>query len=136
MTGPNGRCRARSRRSGPDAGQATMELALALPLLVMLLLLVVQVGIVIHDRLLVGNAAREGARVAAVDPDPAAPRRAAEAASQLDPARTTVDVSGRGGPGDLVTVTVGYRSAVRVPVIAALLPEVPLTASTTMRVER
>ena len=48
-----------------------MELALVLPLVVALLLAVVQVGLIVRDQVLVVHAAREAAREAAVDPDPA-----------------------------------------------------------------
>ena len=52
-------------------GQATVELALTFPLVVLLLLMVVQLGLVIHAQLLAIHAAREGARAAAVAPEPA-----------------------------------------------------------------
>ena len=43
----------RSELSRPDAGQATVELALSLPLVFLVLLGVVQVGLVVRDQLLV-----------------------------------------------------------------------------------
>lgn len=130
MTGPPG------RRSSGDRGQATVELALALPLVVGLLLLVVQVGALIHDQVLVQNAAREAARTAAVDPSPDAPRAAAIGSSGLEAARATVELGPRGEAGTTISATVRYRSPVRVPLLGAAIPEVELSATTTMRIER
>lgn len=113
-----------------------MELALVLPLVVMLLLLVVQVGLLARDQVLVVHAAREAAREAAVDPAPEAARTAAEASSGLDPGRLDVEVTGRGAPGSRVKVTARYRSPTAVPVVGALVGELRLQASATMRVER
>ena len=67
-----------------DEGQAAVELALVLPLVVALLLAVVQVGLIVRDQVLVVHAAREAAREAAVDPDPAAALRAAASGSRCD----------------------------------------------------
>ncbi len=119
-----------------ELGQTTVELALVLPFLLLLLLTVVQVGMVVRDTVLVGHAAREAARVASVDPDPAAPARAARASASLDPERLDVVVQARGAPGGSVTVVVRYRSPVIVPILRGRLPDVALEARATMRVER
>jgi Flp pilus assembly protein TadG len=50
----------RGRRG--EAGTAAVEFALVLPLLLVIALALVQVGLVIRDRLLVEEAARAGAR--------------------------------------------------------------------------
>jgi hypothetical protein len=123
------------RRGGADSGQATVELALALPLLMVLLLAVVQVGLVVRAQVLVTHAAREGARAAAVDADPAAPVEAAEGASSLDPSRMTVTSSGRAGPGSHVTVIVTYHFVTDVPIVGALVGDLSLAGEATMRVE-
>jgi len=125
--------RARARRH--PGGQATVEAALVLPFVAMLLLAVVQVGMVVRAQVLVTHAAREAARAAAVDPDPAAARAAAERAAQLDPDRLTVDVTGRAGPGSRLTVRVRYAAATDVPVVGSLLGDVHLEGTATMRVE-
>lgn len=52
------------RRRG-DAGQTTVEAAFALPVLFLLVLLLVQPGIVLYDRMVMGAAAAEGCRVLA-----------------------------------------------------------------------
>ncbi|MGH9244775.1 MAG: TadE/TadG family type IV pilus assembly protein [Acidimicrobiales bacterium] len=119
-----------------DRGQATVEFALALPLLALLLLVVVQVGVIVRAQVLVTHAAREAARAAAVDPEPAAPAHAARASSSLAPDRLAVDVSGRAGPGSRVLVEVRYSLATDIPLAGRLIPDLTLTARATMRVER
>ena len=116
-------------------GQATVELALCLPVVCLLLLVVVQVGLVVRDQVLTTHAAREAARTAAVDARGGAPAEAARAAGPLDPARLSVRVGGRAGPGSRVRVEVTYRAPTDVPLVGALLGDVPLHASVTMRVE-
>lgn len=118
-----------------ERGQATVEAALALPLVVTLLLAVIQVGLVVRAQLLLTHVAREAARAAAVDADPAAARRAATTVSSLDPGRLTVDVSGRQGPGSQVRVEVTYVAPTEVPLVGALLGDVTLHADAVMRVE-
>jgi Flp pilus assembly protein TadG len=118
-----------------EGGQAAVELVLALPVLLLLLLGLIQVGLVVHDQLLVTAAAREAAREAAVAPDPGAGRRGALAGTRLAPDRLEVRTSGRAGPGSRVTATVRYRAPTDVPVIGAMVGDVRLTASVTMRVE-
>lgn len=119
----------------PDRGQSSVEVALLLPFVALLLLAVVQVGLVVRDQVLITHAAREAARVAAVDPDPGAARDAAGAAADLVPARLSVDVSGRGEPGSRVQAEVVYRSPTVVPLVGRLIGDARLTARATMRVE-
>jgi len=118
-----------------DEGQASVELALVLPLVVLLMLLTVQVGVVGYRQILVVNAAREGARAAAVAPDdlPGAARRAAVRAGPLAPDRLTVTATTSDGD---VTVVARYREPTEVALVGVLLPEVVLSADVTMRVER
>lgn len=125
------------RRAGPpaEAGQAAVELALALPLVALLLVLVAQAGMVVKDQVMVVHAAREAARAAAVDPEPGAGRRAATAAGPLDPARLAVVI--RSSPAGLrgppaVTAVVSYRSAVFVPLLAGVFPDILLTGRASM----
>ena len=71
-----------------SVGSATVEFALVLPLVLVVVLALVQVGLLVRDRLLVEAAARAGARAAAVQDDPDAIASAALAAAPgLDPAR-------------------------------------------------
>ena len=118
-----------------ERGQATVELALVLPLVVLFALIGVQLGLVAKDVVLVHHAAREGARAAAVEPVVGAARAAVVGSSSLDAARFEVGLSGGTARGESVTVTVRYRSPTNVPLIGALVPDVDLGASVTMRVE-
>ncbi|MFT5530457.1 MAG: Flp pilus assembly protein TadG [Candidatus Poriferisodalaceae bacterium] len=122
-----------SRRPASADGQATVEFALVLPLVLLVLLSIVQVGLVGRDRVLNVHAARAGARAAAVDAGPAAVREAVIVASGLDPGRVTVQQS---SSGSTVTVTVSYRSATDVPLVGAMVGDVLMDASVTMRRER
>jgi Flp pilus assembly protein TadG len=124
-----------TRRLRRDRGQAVVETALVLPLVVLFLLAVVQVGLVVRAQVLVTHAAREAARAAAVDPDPAAAGRAADGATSLDPDRLQVDVTGRDGRGSQVRVEVRYRAATDVPIVGVLVGDVVIEADATMRVE-
>ncbi|MCU0269151.1 MAG: pilus assembly protein [Acidimicrobiales bacterium] len=119
-----------------DRGQATVETVLVLPVVCLLLLGVVQIGLLVRDRILVTHAAREAARAAAVSSDAAAAPRAALAGGGLDPARTSVQVGPRGAVGTGVSVTVSYRSATDVALVGVLLPDLAQQATVTMRVER
>lgn len=122
-------------RCAGHLGQTTVELALALPIVVLLAALAVQVGLTVHDQVVVTHAAREAARVAAVDPEPDRARAAAVAGGGLEPERLEVRVSGRGSRGDRLTAEVRYRSPVRLPVLRLFVREVTLSGRATMRVE-
>ena len=121
--------------SGPhhQSGQAAVELALVLPLVTILLLGAVQLALIVNDQVMVTHAAREAAREAAVDPSPEAPRRAALAGASLVPGRLQVRVTP--SAGERVAATLVYRSPTPVPLVGALLPDVRLTATASMRRE-
>lgn len=123
------------RRAGPEAGQATVELALALPVAVLIGLVGVQAGLVAIDALLVHHAAREAARAAAVDPSAAVARRAAEGATSLDGGRLDVGLGGGSERGDDLRVTVRYSSPTEVPLVGRLVGDVEVGAEVMMRVE-
>ncbi len=123
----------RARSSGSaDRGQATAEAALILPVIALALLAVVQIGLVVHDRIMVTHAAREGARVAAVEGGDRAVRDAVVASGGLAPDRLDVVRTGSGGR---VTVVVRYRAPTNVPLIGPLIGDVELIGSATMRRE-
>lgn len=117
----------------PERGQATVELALLLPFLVFLLMCIVQTALVARDAVLVSHAARVGARIAAVEPSLDAVRDAVVSAAPLDPNRLEVE---RSVGGELVRVTVRYRSATEVPLAGALVGDVNLSESAAMPDER
>jgi hypothetical protein len=110
-----------------------------LPLLALLALLLLQVALVVRDQVLVAHAAREAAREAAVDADPARPRAAALAGARLDPDRLEVEVRPVGSPnrrpGGRIEAIVRYRSPTVVPLVGALVGDVRLAARVAMRVE-
>lgn len=115
-----------------EQGQATVELALLLPFVAALVLVVAQTAVVLRDRVALTHVTRVAARVAVVDPDPAAVRAAAVRAG-LDSARLRVTVRVR---GDEVEVRVRYRAATDVPVVGALVPDVVWEERLVGRIER
>jgi len=117
-------------RSMPgDTGQATVELALVLPVLLGLVLVVVQVGLVLRDQVLLVHAAREAARVAAIDGDVPGAVEAARSATGLDRDRLGVGIEAGAAH---VTARLRYRSSIVVPVVRLVRDEIGLTASVTM----
>ncbi len=116
----------------PQRGQATVETALLLPFVVLALLAVVQVGIVVHARVMVTHAAREGARVAAVGGSDAEVRKASAVAGGLAVQRLSVSVSRSNGVAE---VTVAYADPTDTPIIGAMLGDVRLSAVARMRLE-
>lgn len=119
-----------------EAGQATVEVALTLPLVAMLLAIIVEVGVIAADRSRVWHAAREGARVAAVQPEDDYIRAAVERAG-AEGAEVTIEPSSRERvQGEPVTVTVRYRHEGRVPLIGRVFESIVLDSSATMRIEK
>lgn len=119
-----------------------MEFALVATLLLLLLLATVELGLVLHTRLLLGTAAREGARQAAVDGG-ISPRvvdaiaRYLEMAS-IDPGRAEVSVTPASATyGTPVTVTIVYDYRLVAPLVRAVLgPELRLEGRAICRSER
>jgi len=129
---------ARSRsRLQLERGTAAVEFALVLPIVLAIVLALVQVGLLVRDRLLVESAVRSGARSAAVDPSDEAVRTAVlRAAPALDQSAVSVSVSRTGARGEPVTVTVDYQASIRVPFVAWLFPAgVAMRADATDRQE-
>ncbi|MEM8708962.1 MAG: TadE/TadG family type IV pilus assembly protein, partial [Actinomycetota bacterium] len=94
---------------------------------------VIQVGLLVHARIMVTHAAREGARVAATGGAAGAVTEAVVASGGLPPQRLDVVVT---NDGDRVTVTVEFAAPTNVPIIGALIADVRLEGVATMRVER
>lgn len=115
-------------------GAATVELVLLLPLIAMLLLAVVEVAVVARVQLELLNAAREGARTAAVAPDPS------------DAVEVVQSTLGAGSSEAKISVqrpqVVGEAARVQIVLRHQLIPfvfggmGVELRASSSMRVER
>ncbi len=110
-------------------GQATIELAAVLPLVFTLVLLVVQAGLVVRDQVLVLHAAREAARVAAIEGDAARASAVALAATGLDRQRLVLDLVWH---DDQVTASVRFRSVIVIPLVRQAVPEIVLVAAVTM----
>ncbi len=127
----------REGRAGRQRGSAVVEFALVLPLVLIVVLGLVQVGLVVRDRLLVESAARAGARAAALQDDPAAIATAALAAGAgLDAGLVQVGTVRDGSRGDPVTVRITYEDLFRVPLVGWLVGSgVTMTASAVERQE-
>ena len=116
------------------------EFALVLPILAFLLFAVVQFGIVFHNYITITDAARAGARKAAVSKDEASPAGEAEAtvrdsAANLDQDDLDVAVSANPGweHGADVTVTASYPY--QISLVGVVVVDGTLTSSTTERIE-
>ncbi len=130
---------------GDERGQAIIELALALPLVVLLVFGALDVGRLFNAQIVITEAAREGARIAAVEcalgtTDCAIDvnTRVQSALTGLDPTQSSVILSpGPYTSGDAVTVQVDYTIGFITPLIGTLIPGSPftLTGATTMRLE-
>lgn len=117
-----------------DSGSAAVEIALVLPLVLALLLAVAEVAVVARAQLELVNGAREGARVAAVSPEPS------------DAVAAVQEVLGGMATEARISVTrphvVGENAVVAIALQHRLAPfffggtAVELRASAAMRVER
>ena len=72
------------RNEHTERGAATVELIAAMPFVVFFLMLIIEFSVVMFDQLAVSQAAREGARAAAVSPDRATAVVAATHATGLN----------------------------------------------------
>lgn len=126
------------RERRPDvSGSAAVEFALVLPLLLVVGLALLQVGLLAKDQLVLQEAARAGARQAAVSHDEERVRQAAiEAGATLDRSRMAVAIDRAPAADGPVTVTVTYDAPIAIPVVRWLFPtQVRLSARATMRQE-
>lgn len=121
------------RRS--QRGQATVELALCLPLIAFLAAVLVEIGCLATDHVRVWHAAREAARIAVVDPDPAAIDDAAAHAG-LDGIEIEVEPAPEERvQGEPLTVRVTYVPHPTVPLVGMIFDGLVMKASATMRIE-
>ena len=116
-------------------GQATLELALCLPFVVLLIGCVVGAGLVASDHARVWHAAREAARVAAVDPSFDAIRMAAEHSGLHGLSIAVQPAEHERVAGEPATVTATYTPRVPVPLIGALFERMKLSARAAMAIE-
>jgi len=128
-----------------EGGQAIVELALILPILVTLIFGALDVGRLFNAQIVLTQAAREGARVAAAECTLNATTCASDVTAHVHSALTGLNVASSTvtlspGPyvsGAAVTVQVHYVISFITPYIGALIPGSPftLTGATTMRLE-
>ena len=126
-----------------EDGGAAVELALLAPLFALLVAGLIEGAGLVQTVQVVRNAAREGARYAAVeDVDPAGRALtylSSTLAGRADvtlPAKSSITVSGT-GVGNPVTVTVPVTLSVSAPIVQNILgSSVPISASATMRISQ
>jgi Flp pilus assembly protein TadG len=140
----------RSRKS--QRGAAALEFALVFPVLLLLLVGIVDFGMLMSTQSVVANAAREGARTAALSNNSIASQNAVKAAIAGLPgatnAGTTVTVvctTAAGAAcnfsdttpdtGGTVTVTLNYVHTWLSPVLLGLAPTITLHGTSFMRIE-
>jgi Flp pilus assembly protein TadG len=131
-----------SRRRIPyrdQRGQTMVEFALVVPILCVVLFGILQFGALYNDYVTLTDAARVGARKAAVSRHEASPAAAAEAAARasadgLDPAKLDVNVSATAWEhGGRVTVEAVYPY--EIDLLGFVVASGNLTSETTERVE-
>lgn len=115
-----------------ESGQATVEIALLIPLLAIFLLLIIQVGIVARQHVLVANASRAAARESSVNKDTFS---VISTAHKTVP-NSQVKISRPDKVGDYLTVTVRDTVESSMPLISIVFPDIAVSSSTTMRVEK
>jgi Flp pilus assembly protein TadG len=123
-----------------ERGQAIVEFAFVIPLLLLLLLGIMQVAVTYNHYLTITDAARVGARAAAVgrfdNETPAQVEQAAiDAASDLDPNKVNATASNPNWnqSGSDVTVTVSYPYSI--DVLGLVVSSGTISSSITERVE-
>jgi Flp pilus assembly protein TadG len=123
-----------------ERAQAMTELAIVLPILCLLLFGIIQFGILYNNYVTLTDAARAGARKAAVSrhtsPSTEGCKTARASASTLTPSKLTCSVSTTGPldrPGGDVTVTLTYPYSISLLGIAVKAGN--LQAKTTERIE-
>lgn len=116
-------------------GQGLVEFALVFPLLMLLILGMVEFGWILNGKITLTNAAREGARVAAIYQDNtkvnAAVIKASEASSLIDVGADPMNID-----APTKAVTVKAKANIK-PIVGLFFKEekVSLTAQAVMRVE-
>jgi Flp pilus assembly protein TadG len=105
-----------------ERGSAALEFALVLPLLLIVVLALVQVGLYGRDALALSEAARAGAREAAVSGSSSDVRAAVDgAAGPLDPGHISMRITRTGGQGSAVSVQLTYSESAAGPLIRWLV---------------
>jgi Flp pilus assembly protein TadG len=111
-----------------------VELALLVPLIILVMAMIVEVALAGRLQIEVVAAAREGARVAATTPDPAAALDAASSALGARGTDARINVHRPHVMGAEASVTVTLDHHVSIPLLDWVT--VPLSATSVMRVEQ
>lgn len=138
------------RRRFDNSGQSALEFAITLPIFFMVLLMVVQFAIIFFAKLVVAEAARDGARVASVHQFDQVVSTVTRDAAMLNGSLTTeihyrkdststwkeYPGSGNPSPGDTVKVLVSHPVKIFVVFLKPLLSDTyPVKSEVLMRVE-
>jgi Flp pilus assembly protein TadG len=128
-----------SRTLRGKKGAAVVEFALVVPILLLLVIGILEFGRVLHTYLVVVNAAREGARYAAVGISKTdVIDKVKKACPAFDPSLLTIEVTGAQGPrGQPVTVKVTYPVDIVTPLFERVFSHnpFPVSAEAVMRLE-
>ncbi len=121
-------------------GQAIVETALILPIILLILMGIIDFGLMFNNYLVISNAAREGARNAAVgSSDTNIRSMILNITTTLDQAQLTTTIYPSEllrKKGEEVTVTVEYDNRLITPIISAIVPNpLHIRAKTVMRIE-
>jgi len=121
-------------------GQAIVEMALVLPILLLIVFGIIEFGRLYACDLAINNAAREGARAAALGaPDEDITIIVKDRCSFLDPTKLVIEVAPvplERASGNPVNINVGYPVEINAPIISTIIGNpVQLSARVSMRVE-
>jgi Flp pilus assembly protein TadG len=121
-------------------GQAVVETALILPIIILILMGIIDFGLMFNNYLVINNAAREGARNAAVgSSDANIKNMILNMTTTLDHSKLTTTIHPAEllrKKGEEVTVTIEYDNRLITPIISAIVPNpLHLKAKTVMRIE-
>ena len=115
-----------------EAGQSTVEFALIIPVVAIFLMLILQVGLVVRQKILVTNSSREAARILSVENDfGKATMKAKETVNGAE-----VIISRPANQGEYLTVTIKDVVKSKMPILGVIFPDISVTSKTTMRVEK
>ncbi|HBT20210.1 MAG TPA: pilus assembly protein TadE [Peptococcaceae bacterium] len=120
-------------------GQALVELAMVIPILLMLLFGVIEFGRIFNAYLMVNQASREGARIAAVGGSDEEITMTVEnflAPLETQKVKILIEPQEERISGEGVSVTVEYQVDIIAPIISSIVPDpFNVSATTVMRVE-
>jgi Flp pilus assembly pilin Flp len=114
-----------------EKGASSIEFALVLPVLVMLMIGILQFGSAYGNYLAITHAAREGARLAAVNQFSEAVVR--EKAYPVNPDSIAISYPNGNIHGEPVMVTIKYSKRIDIPIWGSTV--IPLQSQASMRIE-